>query len=284
MTVPDPGGTGDVAIPARDGMVLAGTLFRAKAGERRERGVIVGSAMGVKRSFYTRFAIALKARGYTVLTFDYRGIGGSPGADRATLRHWGERDLAGAIDWLGDLCGGPVGFVGHSVSGQMLGLAGNAAAIDRIVLVAAQSGDWRLWPGWRRWALAAGWCAVPAVTRLYGRLPGWLLGGSDLPAGVAREWARWGRTRDYMLAAVPETRARFAAIEAPLLAFAIDRDPFAPVRAVEALAGWFGSSLHDIRIVGREASPAMGHFGFFDRTHANTHWREVEGWLAGDRG
>ena len=54
-------------------------------------------------------------------------------------------------------------------------------------------------------------------------------------------------------------------------------------RAVETLAGWFSSAECYIRTIGQDVSPTMGHFGFFNRIHAQTLWREVEDWLGADR-
>ncbi|CAM3221072.1 hypothetical protein EMST110833_02030 [Empedobacter stercoris] len=38
---------------------------------------MISSAIGVKQSFYTKFAIYLANKGYLVFTYDYRGIGDS---------------------------------------------------------------------------------------------------------------------------------------------------------------------------------------------------------------
>lgn len=39
--------------------------------------IVISSAIGVKQSFYTKFAIYLANKGYLVFTYDYRGIGDS---------------------------------------------------------------------------------------------------------------------------------------------------------------------------------------------------------------
>lgn len=282
--LPEAGKVGEVAFAASDGQLLAGTFFRA-AGAGPIRPVLIGSAMGVGRGFYARFALFLRQRGLSVLTFDYRGTGGSRNGSAVALHQWGEVDLAGALEWLGRLAEAPVGFVGHSVSGQLLGLADNAERVARIVLVAPQSGYWQLWDGWRKLAVAAAWHgAIPLAARLFGRLPGWLSGGIDVPSGVALEWARWGRHPDYILSRGPDTYAGFQRLLAPLLVFSFSDDSYAPPRAVDTLVGWYGTAEPRRRILtpGDAGGGRIGHFGFFDRRFAPTLWREAADWLWAD--
>jgi len=61
--------------------------------------------------------------------------------------------------------------------------------------VASQSGYWKLWSGKERMMVFALWhLAIPIATAWLGYFPGWMLGNAeDIPSGVAREWARWGR-------------------------------------------------------------------------------------------
>lgn len=274
-----------VMVPARDDFPLAGTLFQADCSTSR-RAVLIAPAMGVRRGFYARFAPFLAAAGFTALTFDYRGTGGSAGpqsrrADIA-LHDWGELDLSGAIDWLGRDAGADwIGVVAHSVSSQVLGLADNNTRIGGLVLVTPQSGYWRLF-GRASLLIGASWyVGVPLVTSLCGRLPGRILGGMDVPKGVAREWACWGRQPDYILAYRPDTRAGFARMTAPLLAYSVTRDVFAPPAAVQTIISWYGSRHREERILSPAAygGGPIGHFDFFKDRFAATAWREAREWL-----
>ena len=62
-------------IAAADGYALGATLFPPAT--PNDRVVVVNAAMGVKRGFYAPFALHLAARGFTVVSYDYRGIGDS---------------------------------------------------------------------------------------------------------------------------------------------------------------------------------------------------------------
>src|SRR4051794_33825871 len=136
----------DLVIPALDGFPLAATLYRPAAPPRRL--VVVNSAMGVRRQFYGAFAAFLAGRGYAALCYDYRGIGGSTGrpTGAARLGDWGERDFAGVLAWARQAHPrAAIGCVGHSLGGQLVGLAEEAGRIDAFLAVAAQSGYWRHW-------------------------------------------------------------------------------------------------------------------------------------------
>src|SRR5437588_12786038 len=92
-------------IPALDGFELAATLYEPGTGAGGTGGttVLISSATAVKRGYYDAYARHLAGEGFTVVTYDYRGIGGSRPARlagfRARLRDWGQLDLAGVLDW-----------------------------------------------------------------------------------------------------------------------------------------------------------------------------------------
>jgi len=65
----------DITVPAMDGYPLAATLFLPRGAKRQA--VLINSATAVPRKLYRGFAGYLAGRGCAVLTYDYRGIGGS---------------------------------------------------------------------------------------------------------------------------------------------------------------------------------------------------------------
>ncbi|HWP34111.1 MAG TPA: alpha/beta fold hydrolase [Thermodesulfobacteriota bacterium] len=275
-------------IPARDRFALAASLYQPQAGTRPDAVVLINPATAVKRGFYDRFARFLADRGFAVVTYDYRGVGESrPTRLRgfaASMHEWGERDLAGVIDWIAArFPESRLLVVGHSAGGQLVGLADNNDRIRALLAVAAQSGDWRLWPRPLRYALALLWyAAVPAATRLFGYLPGWLGIGEALPRGVALEWARWCRTEGYLVGGDGAgRRAGFARVTAPVLAYSFADDPYAPAAAVDALLRWYVNAPRTHRhVTPAEAGvPAIGHFGFFRDRVRDTLWREAAAWL-----
>jgi predicted alpha/beta hydrolase len=278
-----------LSFAARDGFVLSGDRFEPSSGAR---GVaVVAGAMGVRRRFYEAFAAYLAENGLASLTFDYRGVGDSRPSGplsgfRAELHQWGEEDLAGAVAFAEATWPGvPLVLVGHSVGGQLVGLAHNAEKLAAMLLVASQSGYWRLWPFPARLRMVLTWhLAIPALTRIFGYLPLSRLGaGADVPGGVALEWARWGRHPRYVLSwADTRPEARYASIACPLRSIAVADDHFyAPRAPVEALVAMYPKARSEVVV----ASPAqagarsIGHFGYFRSVHRATLWREALEWI-----
>jgi predicted alpha/beta hydrolase len=272
----------DVTLIASDGRALAASLYEP----RREDGpaVVVAGATGVPRRFCRRLATHLAERGATVLTVDYRGIGGSRHAggarrDGATMSEWGRLDLNEAIGHLADRDPDrPIAVVGHSAGGWLLSLAPNAQLVSAVLTVGSQNGYWRHWTGRARAARYVQWhAAIPAVAGLTGRLPGRYFGGETLPGGVAREWARWGRRRDFVdgAGALPPER-RFSG---NLLAVSVPDDPFAPEHAVGWLPTLYPRATSEVRVLGGRHS-GLGHFGAF-RAGAEELWDEGWAWLRG---
>ena len=279
----------DFILPARDNVPLGATLFESEV-KPRKGVVLVNSATAVKRTFYAKFASWLATQGYDVVTYDYRGIGGSrpPGSFRkftGTLTQWGREDFAGALEWtLRERGVDRVLLIGHSIGGQLIGLAHNADKISAALCVASQSGEWRLWPtvgGKARMALYM-YALLPAVGAALGYVPGKLGMGEDLPNTVAREWAKWCRTPGYLLGDDGSRRAGYDRIKAPILAISFTDDTYAPRETVAAWLGFFphAQTTHRHLAPGDSGSKAVGHFGFFRSSAEQTLWPQAAQWLA----
>ncbi len=278
----------DVSILAGDGTKLAASLFSPVEGSVAAT-VVIAPATGVRRRYYAAYARFLARHGFLTLTFDYRGIGDSRPTGtrglrgfRAAMHEWGELDLSTALGFLSTQAPHvPALLVGHSAGGQLVGRAAFATPLSGMVFVSSQSGYWKCWSGRGRLRMAALWyLAIPALATVLGYLPmRRLLGGEDLPAGVALEWARWGRHPRYILShsgRLPDGAPGFDGLTCPLAAFAFTDDDFAPVAAVEALVGFYSGTRSFLRVV-RPADVGareIGHFGFFREAFQETLWRE----------
>jgi predicted alpha/beta hydrolase len=272
-------------IAALDGYPLAADVWPA---ERPATTVAINSAMGVPRRYYRAFAGHLAAQGMAVVSYDYRGIGDSaPKRLRgfpARARDWGQLDFAGVLGWMrAQHPTAATAVVGHSIGGQLLALAPNADQLAGAVLVGAQAGSWRHWPGLNRLGMAALWYAViPALATLAGRLPmSWFGLGQDVPSGVAREWARWGRSRDYLF----DPRhglplSGYARLDIPVRAYSFADDRYAPRPSVEALLRRFPAAQIEHHHGSREGG-RVGHFGFFRAGVVPALWGEASEWLLG---
>jgi predicted alpha/beta hydrolase len=277
----------EITIRARDGYHLAATIFRPDEGENRC--VIIASATGVRRGLYEPYARYLARNGLTVITFDYRGIGGSLREpierSKATILDWGRYDYAGVFDFAAKefpthrLC-----VVGHSVGGQLLGMLEHAEKIDVACTIASQNAYYRFYPPSRALKYGALWhLGVPVVARVFQHFPSKALKlGEDLPRGVALDWARFARHPDYLV----DERGKplecgFESLRAPILAFSFADDHRAPATNVRALHSRFKRSRVTLRDVAPETLgvTAIGHIGFFLSAHRKTLWKESLDWL-----
>jgi predicted alpha/beta hydrolase len=270
-------------LAARDGYALGATLFRPRAASGRA--ALVMAATGVPQDYYARFAAYLAERGFTVLTFDYRGIGKSLTGDlrklSASMSDWALLDAGAAFDFL-NRESTRMFVVGHSFGGQAFGLLPEPERIAAAFMVGSQSGYWKNWPALgRAWMWPIIHVALPLVSRLHGYFPSSRLGfGEDLPAGVAIEWARWCRNPHYLVGDLG-VHAAYARFAAPLRAYAISDDAFAPAGAVQALLDLYPSSRSELKKVspGDVGAERIGHFGFFRERFRDTLWREAADWL-----
>ena len=277
-----------LTITARDGAPLAATLY-LPSDRAPERAILIGCATAVRRGFYEPYARYLASQGCAALTFDFRGIGGSlvgpVQRSAATIRQWGELDLAAAVDALAErFAGVPLHLVGHSVGGQLLGLLDNSHRLDSVCTVAAQHGYWRLYPRKDAVSYALLWYLVmPTLARLLSYFPSRRLRlGEDLPRGVALQWSRWARSPHYMVDDRGQAlHPRFASYTGPLLAYSFDDDVRAPERCVRALHRYFTGATVEHRHVSPPTIGAknIGHVGFFRAQHKATLWKESLQWL-----
>jgi len=274
-----------MTIPCQDNFQLAGTVYES---ERNDKIVIINTGTGILRRYYDGFAQFLCENGFTVVTYDYRGIGDSrPQSLRGfavTMHEWGQKDIASVIEWSQQKFQPTRLFiVGHSAGGQLVGFAANNHLIDAMVFVAAQNGYWGHWPMPQRFVYAGLWHFMPVLANVWGYLPSKPLGlGEDLPRGVACEWAKWCRHPEYMFGYQSSLDiSNYAKLAAPILAYSFADDSYAPKPAVDALL----QNYPQARIVRRHVTPAavnaksIGHFGFFRKVVRDTLWRETVTWL-----
>ena len=276
-----------VEFPARDGYRLAGAMYRPARPNRRA--VLVQAATGVRQEYYGKFAAYLASRGFSALTFDYRGIGRSRPKSlrgfRVRMRDWADKDIAGALDYLARASHGArlIG-VGHSFGGQVFGLVPGNERYVAVVAVGSQSGYWGHWSGWGKvgmWLLTH--ALLPGVSRTMGYVPARIVGqGEDLPGGVAAEWARWCRHPGYVVGALGAQEA-YARFTAPVRVYAVSDDSYAPPRAVEAFLQFYPNAPRKVERVdaGTFEGGPIGHFGFFRERFKDTLWKDAADWMEG---
>jgi predicted alpha/beta hydrolase len=271
-------------IVAADGFALAAQTFAPRG--RSLGTVIVHGATAVPMGYYRRFAAHLAARGLRTVTYDYRGVGESRPASlrgfAASMTDWAWLDARAVHRHVRRRHGHePLVLVGHSFGGQLLGLIDDVRDATAVVTVGAQFGYAGHWPFSQRPKVELMWrVIVPALTGTLGYLPGWAGLGEDLPAGVAREWARWCQSPGYLVDHHRDALVRFARFERPVLAYSFSDDFFAPAPAVAAFWRALASATLDKRaLTPDDVGGPVGHFGFFRPGHENGLWREATEWI-----
>lgn len=214
----------------------------------RERGVaLVVPAIATRARHYNSLARWLVDRGVAAVTFDYSGYGDSYDGklkdSPVDIMDWGE-DCRVVVDWiLEEFPGVPVTWIGHSLGGQLLGLAGDRG-VTKCIFVATGVGS-----GWKSpWQTAVPGAAMfflvgPVAQKMCGYYPGRKLRFfGNLPPGVMSQWARWVAYPRYILGERPWLAQNYSAITAPITSISFEDDIVMSKAALKTLLGFYRRS------------------------------------------
>jgi pimeloyl-ACP methyl ester carboxylesterase len=109
----------EVEFPSADGMALSGWWM---PGNQDMPPILLCHDRHSSKHSMVNLAIALRAEGFSVLMFDFRGHGDSAG-DRSSLGVLEKRDVTGALDWLAKRSAGRVGIFGAGMGAHAVVLA-----------------------------------------------------------------------------------------------------------------------------------------------------------------
>jgi predicted alpha/beta hydrolase len=275
-----------------DGYLLDSTVFEPAA-DNVKAVVIICNALGVEQQFYHKFAQYLCDRHFNVITFDYRGMGGSKQVSfqgPLVLADWGRQDIDAVIRHAATLPGAQNIFLaGHSVGGQLFCLAQNAVNLKGAILVGASFPWWRRWPFPRNLLMYFFFHILIPVLG-FGRkiFPSKFLGLSkqNMPAGLIATWAKWARNPDYVTAEKFGLDTRlFETLAIPILIMGFDDDTYAPRKSIQRLQSALKSpDIQDRYIRAKDLHPnGIGHFGFFRASGRKDLWPDAVDWLLAHR-
>jgi len=282
--------TKPVTIPARDGFLLSAQLYTPALPSRGFIQIHCGT--GIPQKLYARFAAFLAESGFTVLTFDYRGIATSAPNKlkgfEAKITDWGRLDMTGVLDWAMDNFPNDKKIViAHSMGGQMVGLMDNHAAIDHLILIAASTGYWGDMNSPYKWIHFFFWYfLIPVHAHLFGYVnANKVKQGENLPKGVGLQWRKWCTHPNYFEPdfTVALNPSYFNQITTPIIAIQILDDPIANQITANKLLKYFESAPIDKRVIAPQevGVEAIGHTGFFSRKFRDSLWgrliEEIDG-------
>lgn len=276
-------------LECADGYPLSASLFKPDPADGAAgKTIVIAPALGVPARFYAAYAEYLAGRGFTVLSFDYRGSGRSVngpvrGRDIA-MSDWGQLDIEAALAHAREgLRAKRLFLVGHSAGAQLPGLAPSSKYLDGMIAVAGSAPHLRHYP-LKTWPLFA------LTWYLLGPLLSWRrddfparqtgLGSTPVATGVVAQWCRWARSRDYLFDAKHGLDThRYAKLRLPVLSYGFADDGYATEPAINALLVHYPIADIEQRIVPRSGNGTIGHFGFFRDRQKESLWRQSAEWL-----
>jgi predicted alpha/beta hydrolase len=274
-----------LTIEASDGYPLGATLYEP-AEHPINACVVVAGGTGVPQRFYRRFAKFFCQRGFSVLTFDYRGVGASRPQTlkgfKMNYLDWGRLDLAAAIDFM-HTPDKAMFVVGHSYGGHAMGLAPNHDLVTGFYSFGSGAG----WAGWMSKAEACRvrllWNVIlPLLVALKGYMPWSLLGmGEDLPLDVYRQWKAWCKYPRYFFddPEMAYLKRDFAKVRRPMVALTSTDDPWAPPKSRDAfMEAYKGASVELVNVTPERLGKSIGHMGYF-RADAKPLWDDLYRWV-----
>lgn len=200
----------EVEIICVDQYAIAATIYTPQ--EALKGAILIGPATGIQRQFYASFAAFLAEKGYGVITFDNRGIGGSlignVSESDASLQCWGEKDMPAVLEQLKTTFPNTkYHLIGHSAGGQLVGLMHNAKDFTSIFNFASSYGQLKNMN--RTYAIKAHFFMnffIPLSNTLFGHTKSqWLGMGEPLPKVVAQQWREWCNSEGYVKASFGKT-------------------------------------------------------------------------------
>ncbi|MEM9982609.1 MAG: alpha/beta fold hydrolase [Bacteroidota bacterium] len=254
-----------------------------------QRVVLISAATGIKQSFYYHFAAFLSQKGYTVITYDYRGIGQSKqGSLRkldASMVDWAAKDTQATIQFIfRHYPDYKKILIGHSFGGNSMGLCAEAQYFDAYVTVASQFGYWRHFEKKKQGKLLWFFYVVmPLLSRLVGYFPAnYKQLGENLPRKVALDWVTLITHPDSMLEIAKRHHNYYPNIKQPMLMISIEDDWMAPQKAVDTLAqrAYTNAAIERKHITLKETGTSyIGHVSFFKRKFQHNLWNIPIQWI-----
>ncbi|WP_276480188.1 alpha/beta fold hydrolase [Paraflavitalea pollutisoli] len=247
--------------------------------------ILVGPSVLASQQHYHELAIFLESQGYPVITFDYRGVGLSAPQTlkgfKARLLQWAVQDLDAVIRYARTrFPNQEIIYIGHGISGELIGLSPANQYINKLVLVNSALTCRKLWPWHDRLRMLFLKTFVRLSSTIMGYFPGRSSGISDnLPKGVMYEWIDWCSNNNGLFDHFPDINYR--KLDIPLLAISFSDDWRSPREAVQALLHYFSGSQitwHHFK-PGDVGMKKIGHLGPFEKRNREGIWNPMLVWL-----
>ncbi|ACU08703.1 hypothetical protein FIC_02270 [Flavobacteriaceae bacterium 3519-10] len=247
--------------------------------------LLINSATGVKQHLYFSFAQYFCSLGFTVITYDYGGIGKSGPADlkgfKSSMRTWGSQDFKAVTGFILLNYPGYTKFcLGHSVGALILGPNQDSKIFHKFIFVATQDA----YIGHLRFKIAMlglfGFgLLMPVITKALGYFPAhWFGLGEPLPAGVAFDWRTLivhPQSTSRLLEKATEDHSKSLSQKAVVIH--AEDDDWVTMKGMESLMNNaypnLKKSYRELKVSASEKGE-IGHVNFF-RTYNKNLWKVV---------
>jgi predicted alpha/beta hydrolase len=276
----------NLSITTTDGVVISATEFTPD--QANGKVILMNAATGVQQYFYFNYAQFLANKGYTVYTYDYRGIGksvvGNLKDSKANYSDWGSVDFSSMFLHLKNAHSDKKYYlIGHSFGGNCLGMSAYAHEFEKIVTVSSQNGYWRYFPSSKQGLiLFISKLSMPILSRIMGYYPSKIKGlGESLPKGVGLDWAKVLTHPLSVESLVSGTTNFYKKIKSDMLMISIEDDWMASRLAVDKLAEAFSSANIKRRHISlsETGNKSIGHLNFFRKSFQENLWEIPVDWL-----
>jgi predicted alpha/beta hydrolase len=272
-----------VKVLAWDGYSLTATRFVPSSSNGRS--VLIVSEVGIRQDFYHQFASFLSLQGYTVYTFDFRGIGLSSIKNirhqKATLKDLAALDLDAMLSYV--MSSHPSDrliIASHGISNLLVGMSRLSKKADALLMIGATvpfAGN--ISDGWIRMKMKfISQIVLPISTMVMGYYPGWLSNRENLPKKLALQLSRWYRTKDAVTEETVKSENSFSSLDQRALLVNFTDNYYS---SPEEFKTFYPSIRFDEWSFTPEQvlQKKMGHAGFFNKQIQNVVWSEVIQWF-----
>ena len=274
----------NITLQALVGIQLSGLLLKP---EKPKAVIQFNGATAVPKEFYLGLASYFASQNYACLLFDYRGIcsskppEGLKGCDYELI-DWGKQDIAAGIDYLRSKFPKlPLFGIGHSVGGQLIGLAPNINEFKGFLAIAVSGGYSGAMPWKYRIQSFFFFHVVRPMTHfLYGYTKVKFLGiMQDMPKRVTNKWKQWCSEPNYVFNPKNFLEIKdfeqYCQLDFPIHVFSTEDDNIATSLNVSNLWKHIESSRGiEMQLLKPKnyKIKAIGHFGFFSRKTKDLFW------------
>lgn len=277
-----------IEIKAADDKKLSCTFFSGQSETEVTKVIIIQSAVGVKRGFYSPLAGFLAKNGYHVYTMDYRGIGdsGDPSTIEDGIHTWGTLDLRALHEYVEtNHPNTDLNIIGHSGGGWLLGYVHPPKNLKSLVLLNVGDGYFNAFPFPANITMYLNWKVhLPREVKKDGLLlTSKYYYGTPLPKNIALKWAEMGLLKGFLENPALNPKGRYLkSYNIRKLSVSFSDDKVIPLKPIQSMMKKFDNNLEHFHLHPKDINEKeMGHFGILKPNQKNNLWPRILTWLEG---